>query len=173
MRRAAALAAAAILAACGARADTFTGTLRVSPEWRHTSAGVTDRAESFSDMLAWSHTNGVAAGAMDVIATRSLTLTNGQSVTVSPAALTNGFGVAVTVAKVRVLAAKRTDTQAGDVSIVASVLDSEVFRVTLPAGGFSLLVAPTLAGAGAPDFIVTNSGTNTIGVTMWIGGASQ
>jgi len=182
---------AAILTCATCRAESFSGTLFVTPAWTHTETGTTAKAETFSDFYAWSHTNGNGANAMNQIFTARLSLTNGQAQTLDLyAGVTNAFGTVQPYSRVRVLAVSLpTTTGTNGVTIgpaaesgMTSFLGATGQVATVRPGGFMLMVAPDATGyltvtrfldevtpAGSITF--RNLNTNAVSVDVWIGGA--
>jgi len=182
---------AATLAALTLRAETFTGSLYVTPAWTHTETGATAKSETFSDLFAWAFTNGAGAGAMNQTFSTRLTLTNGESRTLDLfTATTNAFGTVQQYYRLKVLAVS-LPTTAGTNGItfgpaaeygLTTFLGATGQVVTLRPGGFALFVAPDATGyltytrfmdsvdnAGRITF--RNLNTNSVNVDVTVGGA--
>jgi hypothetical protein len=155
---------AATLAALTLYAETFTGSLTVTPAWTHSKTGVTFRAESFSDMFAWSHTNGTGADGMDQCYASTVTLAGSATVNLDlHAGLTNAFGTIIPMRRVRVLGLSVTTAGTNAVTVggatsqpFSSWLGASNQTATIRPGGFLLAVAPDAIG------YVTTTTSNTV-----------
>ena len=97
--------AAIVLSALAAQAQDFSGTLTVTPNWQaSTTSGAAVVKLSLYTLLSQSHTYGTNHNQMQSLILRSGTLTNGESVTLNLADVTNGFGQAVNLSRINFIA---------------------------------------------------------------------
>ena len=182
----------AVLAlAVSASAQNFSGTLAVSPAWKATQTnGAALSTIELGTILSQAHTYGTNAFQMNAIALRSGTLTNGQTLDVSLAAMTNGFGP-VAFARVNFLAVRSPTNNAmvgtnmvGTNALVVGNAASDQFAawlggtnqaVAIRPGGLLLLTAP-ISGYAATNKILrlANVGdTNAVAFDLYVGGVAE
>jgi len=163
------------------RADTFTGTLTLVPDWTHQKiTGASAVTERFATMFAWTHTTGTNANQMTAIYRAAVTLTNLEERVIDVAGgISDAFGDVTTFQTVRFLcvtaAAANTDTIAmlpGQGGWATWANDTNAAVVLRP-GGAIMFVAPDAVGYVVTDGLLTvrNSGTNDATYAIYIGGA--
>jgi hypothetical protein len=137
--------------------------------------------ETFSSLLNWTHTTGSNANQMATIYVEETALTNSQARTVDLSAVTNNFGDTVHFARVRFLAVSASSSNADAVEIGGSAsaafsawLGDASDAIQVRPGGIATFVAPdaTAYAVGTNvNLLVTNTGTNALTYTLYIGGS--
>jgi len=185
MKRIAAILFAALAVAGQTRAqDSFSGTLSVSPIYTLTlTNGASVLQESVGRVVQHAvafGTNGTAAAPqMNAWFRETGTLTNGQERVFSCAALTNGFGQAMSLWRVNLLIVHSSGASNVDALVVGGAADhlpalgaTNQTAAVLP-GGLFMAYAPDAAGYAATGKVIrlANGGTNPLAYAVYVGGA--
>jgi hypothetical protein len=161
-------------------ADTFEGTLIVSPQWTHSkTVGASTVSESFGLLLRQAHDTGTNVNQMTDVVVLSRTLAGSTNETINLAGgVTNSFGDVVNFSEVRFLAVRSSVSTnpiielggastnqfaswLGDSSDTVKIAPSGLLLVTAPREGFS---------STNGNLKVTNTGTNTASYIIYVGG---
>lgn len=182
---------AIIASALAAQAQDFSGTISVTPNWQaSTTSGAAVISLSLYQILSQAHTYGTNHNQMTQLILRSGTLTNGQSVTLNLAAVTNGFGQAVNLSRINFIAVRSPTNNAmigtnmvGTNCLVIGNADSDQLAVwlfggtnqtaTVCPGGLLLVTAPVMGGIVSTGKLlkISNVGdTNSLTFEAYIGG---
>ena len=177
------------ISAVSIHAASFDGSLIVSPNWTHSSTGVTTVAETFSTLLLWNFTSGTNAHQMNQLwRKRSSVIASGTNQIDIAGGITNAFGEALNMSEVRMMIFSMATNQLNNISIGAAAstpfstwLGDASDKVVMRPGGFFLLTAPdATAYAVSTNSVTTNSliritneGTNTITYDVYIGASSE
>lgn len=176
---------ALMLIAGSVMAESFSGNLLVRPQFTHEKESATTASEAFpASLFSWTFTSGHAVNQMNQLWVSRTTLTNAQAVTYNLAGgITNSFGTALTMAEVRMLLVSSDSDNVDAVTIgdaAANEFDSWLggtnHTVTLRPGGLVLLVAPDATGYAVGtngNLKVTNTGTNSVTIDIYVGGSDQ
>ena len=161
-------------------ADTFEGSLVVSPQWTHSKeVGVSTVSETFGLLLRQSHTTGTNVNQMTDVVVLSRTLAGSTNETFNLAGgVTNSFGDVVNFREVRFLAVRSSSANNPTIEIggasenqFASWLGDSSDKVKVAPSGLLLMTAP-LTGFSSTNgnLQVTNTGTNSASYLLYIGG---
>lgn len=180
---------AVLLSAASALAQNFSGTLTVAPAWKATQTnGAALSTIELGTILSQAHAYGTNANQMNALALRSGTLTNGETLDVSLAAMTNAFGP-VAFARVNFIAVRSPTNNAmvgtnmvGTNALVVGNAASDQFAawlggtnqtVAIRPGGLLLLTSPISGYVSTGKlFRIANVGdTNSITYELYFGGA--
>ncbi len=158
-------------------ADTsFSGTLRILPEWRHTKtlSGSTI-SESISPFLNQIHTSGTNENQMNSLIAQSVVLTNVQQKIFDLSSITNNFGDTIEFTEVNFILVKNL----GAHNIIIGGADSNTFpmfsdptdSLVLHPWGTFLLTAP-LSGYSSTNsnFQIENTSSNNVSIEVYFGG---
>ena len=179
-----AIIAIVIMAAISVRAASFSGSLIVSPNWTHSSTGVTTVAETFSTLLLWNFTSGTNAHQMNQLwRQRSSVAASGTNEINIAGGITNAFGEVLTMSEVRMMIFSLETNQLNNISIGGAAgtpfstwLGDASDKLVMRPGGFFLLTAPDATGYAVSTnslIRITNEGTNAITYDVYIGASSE
>jgi hypothetical protein len=178
------LIAGLIIASASAHAQTtFTGTLKLTPDWMHIKTeGASTVIETFASIIDAAHTTGTNANQMTSFVRIVGTLTNGASVVHNlSGGVTNSFGDAVTFRRVNFLTATAPTSNVSKVMMGGAATDTFSAwtaatndTAALMPGGAVMLRAPDATGyavaTNACNLKLVNTGTNSVGYALYIGG---
>lgn len=174
------LIAAIIAASASAATITFEGRLRLAPEWVHLKTdGASSVKETFTDIIAASHTTGTNANQMTSLARASGTLTNGAEVVLNLlGGVHNSFGDAVTFDRVNFLCITAGAANGNAITVggaASNAWEAWGTNAVVYAGGAVVYHAPSATGYDVDgtngNLRVANAGTNTVSYAVYIGGA--
>lgn len=165
---------------------SLSGTLFVYPRWDYTkTSGAAVVTATFPNKLVeQAISNGTNANQMTHLVAESWTLTNNETRTVSLIAATNAFGDEVSFSRINFMAVKVSTNASGAITITGSssngaILwhDEAVEVSVVQPGGTLTFTAPDAEGipvaTNTCDFDVYNSGTNSAGVEIYVGGVAE
>jgi hypothetical protein len=160
----------------------FSGTLRLYPQWTHVKIeGSSYIRETFDDGIIYhAHTTGTNANQMTGLARATGTLTNSAAITLDLlGGVENSFGDALTFSRVNVLiiTADGDNTDALHIGGASTApfeawCGTDGLAVVRP-GGTLLYHAPDIVGYAVGtngNLRVSNTGTNSAGYAVYIGG---
>ena len=175
--------AALLIAATSNAQTTFTGTLKLTPDWMHIKTeGASTVIETFASIVDAAHMTGTNANQMTSFVRIVGTLTNGASVVHNlSGGVTNSFGDAITFRRVNFLTATAESGNTSAVLIGGAATDTFSAwtaatndTISLRPGGAVMLRAPDATGyavdTNACNLKLANTGTNSVGYALYIGG---
>jgi hypothetical protein len=178
------LAVALAFAGCAYAQDTLSGTLFVTPGFTLTATnGASVVSETVGRVLAQATTYGtngtVAAPQMNAWVSESFTVAGAGERVFSFDAMTNRFGDVAALWRVNLLIVHRTGEEVGAAVSVGNaenhveILGATNHTAAVAPGGIVMATAPDAVGVASTGKVlrISNSGTNSATVALYIGGA--